>query len=122
MTGRKTKITVKGVEYESIAAMCRHYGIIRSRWNDAFKKTNSPDEALDMCLEYEPGRTKKVSIDGMTFGSIDEAASYYKLNPCSVYTKMSRCKVTADKAISMLIGSRFMAPGKRRTSENSEEE
>lgn len=49
---------------------------------------------------------KKVSINGMTFSSIIEASEYFGLNPTSVYTKISRNKISAEEAISSLISRR----------------
>lgn len=103
MTGKKTRVTVREIEFPSIASMCEHYGITRSRWNDALKRCQNPDEALNRCLEFVPARTKKVIINGREFSSIYEAACCYRLNPCSVYTKMSRNKVSAGEAIEQLV-------------------
>ncbi|WP_298509838.1 hypothetical protein [uncultured Ruminobacter sp.] len=106
MTGKKTSITVRGKTFESVSAMCRHYGIGRSRWNNVIKRAESPEKALDLCLSYESDSMKKVSINGMTFSSIIEASAYFGLNPTSVYTKISRHKISAEEAISSLISRR----------------
>ena len=110
MVRKMYKVVVNGQEFPSVAAMCRHFNIVRSYWDSLIKKGVPNDEALKLCLSNtKTSRKKQVVIRGMEFDSIGAAAAYFDLNATSVYTKMCRKKYTAEEAIESL--TRFSSGG-----------
>ena len=90
-------ITIDGVDFESISAAARHYGLKLATLHDRLKRGETPEKAV---LTRVSKSKKPITIDGVDFESVSAAARHYGLKPEILYDRLRRGS-TPEKAILM---------------------
>ena len=100
----QTPITVEGIEYESISAACRHYGLTEGFWFDKVSRRIRDGWTIEQALNLEPPPPKEAPNNEITvcygeaYNSHTDLAEAYGLHQVTV-SKRIREGMTPEQAV-----------------------
>ena len=89
--GRQVEITSLGLKFKSLADAARHFNIDPSALLYRLDKGYTPEQSVGLePLNWSSSRWKKVTVDGMSFPSMKEAAIHFGHNPSRVRNRVNK--------------------------------